>query len=250
MAERWALVTGCAGGIGRALVEVFQAAGWKVFGSDIEEAEADAFALADLADPAAIAVLFAAVAARTDSLSALVNNAAAQVCAPLAETSVEDWDRVQAVNLRAPFLCLRHALPLLRTGAAGGASPGVVNVSSVHARATSPEIGAYAASKGGLVALTRAAALELAPENIRVNAVLPGAVDTPMLRAGLARDRSAASPEARFAAFSARHPLGRVARPAEIARAALFLADGERAGYVTGTSLVVDGGVTSRLSTE
>ncbi len=121
--------------------------------------------------------------AYTGYLNALVNNAAVQIAKPIMQTSVEEWDAVMASNLRSVFLSVKLAYPLFN--AAGGGA--IVNVSSVHAVATSANIAAYAASKGGLLALTRAMAIEFAPDNIRVNAILPGAVDTPMLRAGLNR---------------------------------------------------------------
>ena len=117
--------------------------------------------------------------------------------------------------------------------------------------ATSRDIAAYAASKGGLVALTRAMALELAADSIRVNAVLPGAVDTPMLHAGLARDHVAGGTvQERMSELGKRTVMGRVGRPEEIAQAILFLADGQRSSFVTGQTLIVDGGATARLSTE
>ena len=115
------------------------------------------------------------------TLDVLINNAAVQIAKPLVETTVEEWDAVMASNLRSVFLFVKLAHPLLK--AAGGGA--IVNVSSVHAIQTSANIAAYATSKGGLLALTRAMAIEFAPDNIRVNAILPGAVDTPMLRAGL-----------------------------------------------------------------
>ena len=127
--------------------------------------------------------IFQQARAFTDRLHALVNNAAMQIAKPLLETSVEEWDAVMASNLRSVFLGIKLAHPLFK--AAGGGA--IVNVSSVHAVATSANIAAYAASKGGLLALTRAMAIEFAPDNIRCNAILPGAVDTPMLRAGLGR---------------------------------------------------------------
>ncbi len=127
--------------------------------------------------------IFQQARAFTDRLDALVNNAALQIAKPLLETSVEEWDAVMASNLRSVFLGIKLAHPLFK--AAGGGA--IVNVSSVHAVATSANIAAYAASKGGLLALTRAMAIEFAPDNIRCNAILPGAVDTPMLRAGLNR---------------------------------------------------------------
>ncbi len=124
-----------------------------------------------------------AAEAFSPTLDAVVNNAAVQIAKPMLETTVEEWDRVMASNLRSVFLGAKLAHPLLKAGGGGA----IVNVSSVHAVQTSANIAAYAASKGGLLALTRAMAIEFAPDNIRVNAILPGAVDTPMLRAGLDR---------------------------------------------------------------
>ena len=158
------------------------------------------------------------------ALDALVNNAAMQVAKPLVETTVEEWDTVMASNLRSVFLVVKLAYPLLKAG--GGA---VVNVSSVHAVQTSANIAAYAASKGGLLALTRAMAIEFAPDNIRVNAILPGAVDTPMLRAGLGRGHvGQGDMQERLDNLARRTVNGRVGTPEEIAHAIYFLADNEQ----------------------
>jgi NAD(P)-dependent dehydrogenase (short-subunit alcohol dehydrogenase family) len=204
------------------------------------------FERADVSDPAAVVDLFARLRRKTDRLEALVNNAAIQIVKPLVETTVEEWDAVLASNLRSIFLTAREAYPLLR--AARGA---IVNVSSVHAVATSVEIAAYAASKGGSLALTRAMALEFARDGVRVNAVLPGAVDTPMLHAGLMRGHVAgASLEERKADLARRTVMGRIGEPEEIARTILFLADSSQSSFMTGQSLIVDGGATCRLSTE
>lgn len=244
------LVTGSSGGIGRAIVARFAEAGWRVVGTDRRKVESgtgpDRFVEADLSQEESIVRLVESVRAREGRLDALINNAAVQVCSPMDRLDADKWDHVMAVNLRAPFLCVREALPLLR--ASRGA---VVNVSSVHAEHTSPQMSAYAASKGGLSAFTRAAALELAEHGIRVNAVVPGAVETQMLRRGLARDHLAAGGgDDAVEAFGRRQVLGRVADPVEIASVVMFLADTERASYVTGASIPVDGGVTARLSTE
>lgn len=247
---RVALITGAAGGIGRGTARVFAEAGWHVVGTDRRTPEDDAglgrFVRADLTDPDAVEALFEGLAAEEGRLDALVNNAAVQVCKPLAETTLEEWNAVMAANLTSVFLLTRGALPLLR--AAGGA---VVNVSSVHALATSTGIAAYAASKGALVAFTRAAALELGPEGVRVNAVLPGAVDTAMLHDGLRRGLVNGDTVAeRLDGLARKHVMGRVGRPEEIGQAILFLADGARASFMTGQATVVDGGATARLSTE
>jgi NAD(P)-dependent dehydrogenase (short-subunit alcohol dehydrogenase family) len=162
------------------------------------------------------------------------------------ETEVAEWDSVMASNLRSAYLTARYSYPLLR--AARGA---VVNVSSVHAVATSADIAAYAASKGGLLALTRAIAIEFATDGIRVNAVLPGAVDTMMLREGLSRgERSGRSLAEGLAELGRRTALGRVGNPSEIAQGILFLADAARSSFITGQALIIDGGATTRLSTE
>src|SRR5512145_2068573 len=186
--NRTLLITGAAGGIGRATVSLFAENGWRVIGVDRSDFGVDfpqngLFIQADIARPEEMQAIFEKAHAFTDTLDALVNNAAMQIAKPLIETSVEEWDSVMNANLRSVFLGVKLAHPLLK--ARGGA--GVVNVSSVHAIQTSANIAAYAASKGGLLALTRAMAIELAPDNIRANAVLPGAVDTPMLRDGLGR---------------------------------------------------------------
>jgi NAD(P)-dependent dehydrogenase (short-subunit alcohol dehydrogenase family) len=163
------------------------------------------------------------------------------------ETSVEEWDAVMANNLRSVFLGAKLAYPLLKT-AGGGA---IVNVSSVHAVQTSKDIASYAASKGGLLALTRAMAIEFAPDQIRVNAILPGAVNTPMLHAGLSRGHVAGSNLTdRLENLARKTVIGRVGEPEEIARAIYFLADETQSSFITGQSLIVDGGATARLSTE
>ncbi len=248
--SRVVLITGVAGGIGRATAAVFAEAGWRVVGVDRGADQAppsvDRYIHADISDVAASRAIFEEVAAGEGRLDALVNNAAIQITKPLVETTPEEWDGVMASNLRSVYLGVRHAYPLLRVN--GGA---IVNVSSVHAIATSANIAAYAASKGALMALTRALAIELASDKIRVNAVLPGAVDTPMLHAGLSRGHVQGSTiEELMQGLARRTVMGRVGQPAEIGRAILFLADETLSSFVTGQSLVVDGGATARLSTE
>jgi NAD(P)-dependent dehydrogenase (short-subunit alcohol dehydrogenase family) len=149
-------------------------------------------------------------------------------------------------NVRSVYLSVRQAYPLLKKSAGA-----IVNVSSVHAVATSVGIAAYAASKGALLALTRAMALEFGPEGVRANAILPGAVDTPMLHAGLARGQSSGDTTAQLVrGLGKKHVMGRVGKPAEIGQTILFLADSDRSSFMTGQALIVDGGATARLSTE
>jgi NAD(P)-dependent dehydrogenase (short-subunit alcohol dehydrogenase family) len=245
-----ALITGASGGIGSATARTFDKAGWRVIGVDRCQADSLSgihhFIHADLSDVAASQRIFAEVADDEGRIDALVNNAAIQICKPLLETTPDEWDAVMASNVRSVYLTVRHAHPLMRGD--GGA---IVNVSSVHAIATSANIAAYAASKGAVQALTRALAIELAPDHIRVNAVLPGAVNTPMLRAGLNRGRGESGSVQELAEqLGNRHLMGRVGTPEEIAQAIFFLADDERSSFMTGQALVVDGGATVRLSTE
>lgn len=252
MSEHTALVTGAAGGIGRATISLFSEKGWRVIGVDRADFGEDfpqngLFIQSDISRPEDMQAIFEKAHAFTESLEALVNNAALQVAKPLVETTVEEWDAVMASNLRSVFLGVKLAYPLLKAGS--GAA--VVNISSVHAIQTSANIAAYAASKGGLLALTRAMAIEFAPDNIRVNAILPGAVDTPMLRAGLGRGHvGQGNVQDRLDNLARKTVSGKVGKPEEIAHAIYFLADHEQSSFMTGQALVVDGGATARLSTE
>ncbi len=252
MSERIVLITGAAGGIGRATVRYFTEQGWRVIGVDRADfgepfPATGLFVKADVSEPAEIEKIYQAAAAFTPTLNAVVNNAAIQVAKPILDTTPDEWDRVMASNLRSVFLGAKLAHPLLK--AQGGGA--IVNVSSVHAVATSANIAAYAASKGGLLALTRAMAIEWALDNIRVNAILPGAVDTPMLRAGLGRGHlSGGTVVDRLENLARKTVNGRVGLPAEIAHAIYFLADSSQSSFITGQAMIVDGGATARLSTE
>jgi NAD(P)-dependent dehydrogenase (short-subunit alcohol dehydrogenase family) len=251
-ATRVALVTGAAGGIGRATVQLFAESGWRVIGVDrLPFGEGfpsgGLFIQSDISISENLESIFSQAHAYTGRLDALVNNAALQIAKPILATSVEEWDAVMASNLRSVFLSVKLAHPLFQ--AAGGGA--IVNVSSVHAVATSANIAAYATSKGGLLALTRVMAIEFAPDNIRVNAILPGAVDTPMLRAGLTRGHLQGTDVSERLDNLARKTVnGRIGRPQEIAHAIYFLADGSQSSFMTGQALIVDGGATARLSTE
>ena len=246
------LITGAAGGIGRATVKLFAEKGWRVVGVDRQPfdngfPEDGLFIRADISNPASINTIFDLTKGFTNTLDALINNAAYQVIKPLLDTSVEEWDAVMASNLRSVFLAAKLAFPLLETSGGGA----IVNVSSVHAVATSKDISAYAASKGGLLALTRAMAIEFAPSNVRVNAILPGAVDTPMLRAGLGRDHAGGgSIDQRLENLARNTVSGKIGTPEEIANAIFFLSDNQQSSFMTGQALIVDGGATARLSTE
>jgi NAD(P)-dependent dehydrogenase (short-subunit alcohol dehydrogenase family) len=229
------VVTGAASGIGRATCSLLASEGWTAIGFDRDTPAKNEWVQVDLGDADALV----AVLSDLERVDGLVNNAAVQHFKALGETSVAEWDAVSAQNLRAPFVAMKALWS--RLAAAHGA---VVNVCSVHAVATSASIAAYASSKGGLVALTRAAALEFAEAGVRVNAVLPGAIATPALHEGFRR-----RPDAE-ASLIARTPLRRIGTPEEVAEAIVFLLDGRRSSFVTGQTLVVDGGALAQLSTE
>lgn len=231
------LVTGGASGIGQATALRFLREGAAVLVVDCAAPAADDatlaagahFVQADVADPGQVARAVREAAARLGGLDGVVNAAGVTVDATLADTTDALWAKAIAVNLTGPFLVCRAVLPLLRE-APGVAS--IVNVSSAVALHPLANRSAYAAAKGGLVAMTKALAIELAPA-VRVNALLPGAVDTPMVSGrfdGAARD-----------ALASRYALKRLGRADELADAALYLTSAE-SSFVTGTSLVVDGG--------
>jgi NAD(P)-dependent dehydrogenase (short-subunit alcohol dehydrogenase family) len=237
MADRIAVVTGASGGIGAACVERLRTSGFRIIGVDIrEESLADEHAVIDASDPQCGERLAAFVSDRP--VGALVNNAAIAVYTSILDTTRAAWDATLDTNLRAAFL-FAQALFIPLKAARGS----IVNVASVHAEATSEGMAAYAAAKGGLVALTRAMALEWAKHEIRVNCVLPGGVDTPMLREGVFRSESTVD------SLGERHPLGRIGQPGEIADTIAYLLS-EKASFVTGSEFVVDGGALARLSTE
>lgn len=240
-------ITGIAGGIGAATAVVFHDAGWSVAGVDLVDPASGtpmvAFKNVDLRDAGAgndLGSFFAGLA----GLDALVNAAAMQGIDRIDATAIAAWDEVLDANARGTFLAMQAAYPHLQRSRGA-----VVNVASVHALATSAGAAPYAASKGAIVAMTRSAALEWAPD-VRVNVVAPGAVDTNMLRQGVQRWASPDGVDAALEGLAARIPLGRIGRPEEIAEAILFLADGRRSSFITGQALVADGGALARLSTE
>jgi len=247
---RTALISGVSRGIGLATARLFLKEGWRVIGTDLKMDISPCENLTchefDASDPDESSHFFDELKAKGVAVSALVNNAAVQICRPLVQTTPEEWEKVIRNNLSSVYLMVRNSYPLMKES--GGA---IVNVSSVHANATSANIAGYAASKGAMVSLTRALAIELAPDRIRVNAVLPGAVDTSMLRDGLDRGHLAdAGIQDRLNQLGQRHLLGRIGKPDEIAEGILFLSDEERSSFITGQTLVIDGGALAKLSTE
>ena len=189
----------------------------------------------DVSDPSAIARLVEAVAADHGGPDVLVNNAAVEVDATVEETSVEQWDETLAVNVRAPGLLAAAAIPHMR--AAGGGV--IINVASIDGLWAEPALPAYCASKGALIAMTRALAIDHGRDGIRCVAICPSYVRTAMLEQFF---ESQADPAAALAGGVAMHPIGRLAEPADIADLAVFLAS-DRASFLTGHAYVADGGM-------
>ena len=236
LAGKVALVSGAAGGIGKETVRALTDAGAIVAAAVETDEQAAGFNTArtlDVRSEDDWKATVAWVVQEFGQLDVLVNNAGVLREASPEETSVDMWDLVHSVNLKGVFLGCKAAIPELRK--TGGA---IVNVASIDGIRGNYNHAAYSASKGGVVALTRSLALDLAPDNIRVNAVCPGTVDTPMVAAMMS---NAPSHEAAMEVSRQKHPIGRIAQPEEIADVITFLA-GPASRFMTGMAVPVDGG--------
>jgi NAD(P)-dependent dehydrogenase (short-subunit alcohol dehydrogenase family) len=236
------VITGAAGGIGGASAQVFEREGARVVGVDVISHSVGELALvADLTDESAVAALYAQVHAELGRIDVLFNNAGIVDAhdQSVLKTPVDVWERVQAANLRTVFLCCKYGIPFVLES--GGGS--VINTASFVAvmGSATPQI-SYTASKGAVLALSRELGVELAKQGVRVNALCPGPVDTPLLRELL--EANPAQGERRMVHV----PMGRFARAEELANAALFLASDE-SSYVNATAFVVDGGISAAYTT-
>ncbi len=242
--DKVVVVTGGASGIGLAMVRRFAVEGARVVLVDVAQDDGHAvettmradrldvaFRAASVTDEAAVVRLYAWLGSTYGRLDVLVNNAGIAVESFGAATRYEDWRRVLDVNLDGVFLMSRYAIPLL-AGSGGGA---IVNTSSMLGQVSVQGATSYVVSKHGVDGLTKSLALEHAADGIRVNAVCPGFINTPMIQADIEADPT----------LPGRHPLGRLGQPEEVAAVAAFLASDD-ASFVTGASYLVDGGYTAQ----
>ena len=253
LTDKVAIVTGAGRGIGRATAERLAEAGAKVVAADLNAATAAGAAASindaggaalgvqvDVASEAGAERLAQTARDHFGSIDVLVNNAGIGLYTPLVETTLEQWNQVLAVNLTAIFLCSKYCVPAMI--ARGGGS--IVNIASVRAIATTARTTAYTATKGAVIALTKAMAIEFGDDKIRVNCVLPGAIDTDMMRENLVED--GLSIEEGIAQARVKTPMGRVGAGRDIGNAVTFLVTDD-ASYITGAGFVVDGGRTVHI---
>jgi len=244
LSDRVCLVTGASRGIGRAIAIEMAKEGGRIVGNatsssslaglekELREMGVDYLLVpADLSTTDGCLGLIRAVAESMGRIDVLVNNAGINIVKNIDETSLDDWEKVINVNLRAPFLCSKYASELMKKQRYGR----IINLASIASFVSLPGRSAYNSSKAGILGLTRTLAVELAPYGITVNAIAPGLVETEMLKQRIAEG------SIKIDAALKRIPLGRLGRPEEIARAAVFLASDD-ASYITGQVLVVDGG--------
>jgi len=242
-----ALITGGASGIGRATALLFAREGAAVAVIDVNEPEGQVvvqtilndggqaiFVRADVTRAAECQLAVQQTVDQLGKLDILFNNAGIIRRASVVETSEEEWDLVMATNVKSVFLLSKYAIPVMAE-AGGGV---IINTSSGWGLAGGPKAASYCASKGAVVLLTKAMAVDHGAQNIRVNCICPGSTDTSMLRD---EAKQLGKPEDQFLDESAQRPLQRIGRPKEIAQAALYLAS-DASSFVTGTALVVDGG--------
>ena len=245
LAGKVCVVTGASGGIGAACVELFRAEGARVAGVDVlDGAPGDLALRADVTSEEEVAAALLRAREELGRIDVLFNNAGISPGddGSVLDTALEAWERVQAVNLRSVFLCCKHGIPHLLENE-GPLRGSVINTASFVAvmGAATSQI-SYTASKGGVLALSRELGVEFARRGVRVNALCPGPVDTPLLKELFAKD-----PE-KAARRLVHIPVGRFALPDEIARAALFLASDE-SSYVTASTFLVDGGLSAAYTT-
>ena len=250
-----ALVTGGRGGIGRAICARFVCEGASVYAADLSEGGSLAgdgtgeFLKLDVSDEISVTQAIGAVREAHGRLHILVNAAGIEIEKTIEETTLEEWNRSFAVNVTGTFLTSKHALPLMRAAAKGGATASIINFGSYDGFIADPGLAAYCATKGAVHALTRAMACDHGPEGIRVNAICPGYVDTPMLQSFFAGDGSGGGGKTidqLQQAVRDVHPLRTYGTPEDIANLVNWLASDE-ARYASGQLWVLDGGLSAQV---
>jgi NAD(P)-dependent dehydrogenase (short-subunit alcohol dehydrogenase family) len=250
---RTALVVGGSGGIGRAIVDRLLREGADVYSADLDspdEPDGGAHLLRmDVTSEADVAAAFDRIGARSGGLHVLVNAAGVEIEKTIEDTTLEEWERSFAVNVTGTFLTSKHAIPLLRTGARGVGSTSIINFGSYDGFIADPGLAAYCATKGAVHALTRAMACDHGPEGIRVNAICPGYIDTPMLQSffsGAGSGGDGRTIDELQDAVRALHPTRRYGTPQDVANLVAWLASDE-AVYASGQLWVLDGGLTAQV---
>ena len=244
------LVTGAAGGIGLEVCKKFKKNGWTVVGTsrtqNLESEFIDLYLSKDLSLETSPKEIIEEINNKYGQLDCIVNNAACQICKPIWEMETNEWDLIYNVNVRSIFLFVKYGLDLLKKSKGN-----IVNIGSVHSVVTSDEIAGYASSKAAITGLTRNLAIELGKFQIRVNNICPGAVDTKMLRAGLARGHAGSGDgDTLVDNLGKSHLLGKVGQVNEIANFVYFVSNDENGRFINGSNLLIDGGAHIKLSTE
>lgn len=257
LAGKVALVTGGRGGIGRAIVRRFLKEGAAVYAADLDERgslqagddEAGSFVRLDITSEPEVKSAMARVGDERGKLDILVNAAGIEIEKTIEHTSLDEWNRSFAVNVTGTFLTSKHALPLLRKAAVEGRTASIINFGSYDGFIADPGLAAYCATKGAVHALTRAMACDHGPEGIRVNAICPGYVDTPMLQSfftGAGSGGGGRTIEALKDAVRNVHPIRNYGTPDDVANLVNWLA-GDEARYASGQLWVLDGGLSAQV---
>lgn len=247
--DKVAIVTGAGSGIGKATAKYFGQQGAKVVIAEwnaqsgretanaITNVGGDAvFCHTDVSQAAQVEATVRKTVEHFGRLDVLVNNAAVQILAKLADTTEDVWDRIHSVNLKGVFLGCKYAIPVMQKGGGGA----IVNIASILGFVADPDLAAYCAAKGGVISLTKVAALTYGSDRIRVNCICPGDVETPLVEEYFNKDPN---PGALRNEIYSKYALRRIASPEEVAKAAAFLASDD-ASFITGSSVVIDGGLT------